>query len=669
MHPVHGPFLKAVYALILFAAVGYFLFQIYKRFLHFFKAAPLSRGDRPFERITGVLKFYLGQAKLFHGYWWAGLMHALIFWGFWVVSVNTIHFIMGGFVEGAHLPLLGREQLLGKFYIFCRDLFEVIVVIAVSLAGLRRLITRPKRLSYNVEAHLILFLIGTLMVTDFFISGAEAAATNPSPASFIENSIGIWMTGLPGSGSALGVAAWWIHLFALLFFLNLLPNGKHFHVVTSIISVYTRNLGPTKLNKTDLEAAEEKEKFGAGEIYDHGWKYLLDSYSCTECGRCQDNCPTYYTGKELNPKFIPVDIREYLFENQKALLAGAREDSENGSVPRLLGETISEQRIWDCTTCRACEEFCPIFIEHLGPIMGARRHLVMDRDEYPEELTVFFRNMETQANPWGVGQENRTAWMEGLDVEVPIMAENPDKETLLWLGCSASFDARNQRIARALVKCLSAAGVDFGYLGLEETCNGDSARRAGHEYLFQMMAQQVADTIGQYKNLKRIITPCPHCFNIFKNEYAEFGMTLEVEHHSQALAALIEEGKLKPGGDATSGAKKTVYHDSCYLGRYNGVYEEPREILKAAIGVVPGEAEQHHAKGMCCGAGGARMFMEEKHGTRINHARIEQLTKDDPDAIATACPYCLTMLGDAIKETGREELKILDVAEALADRL
>ncbi|MEP0814368.1 MAG: (Fe-S)-binding protein [bacterium] len=592
-------------------------------------------------------------------------MHAAIFWGFWVLSINTIQFIMSGFVPSAHLPLLGKDQALGIAYVVFRDVFEVVVLIAVALAGLRRLVTRPKRLTYSFEAHVILFLIAALMVTDFLINGAEAAAVNPHSASFIEQVFGSWMLSWPvGASAVAGVTAWWVHLLALLYFLNLLPQSKHFHVVTSLFSVLFRRLDAPALKKVDLESAAEAEKFGAENVYDFGWKYILDSYSCTECGRCQDNCPTFFTGKELNPKLIEVDIREYLFENQRKLLSGGVE-GENG-IPKLLGGMISHQRIWDCTTCRACEEFCPLFIEHLGPIMDMRKHLVMDKAEFPDELGTFFKNIETQGNPWGIGQSNRTKWMEGLDV--PIMADNPDKQVLLWIGCSASFDARNQKIARALVKCLKSAGIDFGYLGEEETCNGDSARRAGNEYLFQTMAEQVVETIGQYKNLKQIITPCPHCFNIFKNEYPEFGLKLDVKHHSTVLSKLIVERKLKPAKG--NGHFKLAYHDSCYLGRYNGVYNAPRAVLAGVPGITVVEAERHHDKGMCCGAGGARMFMEEKHGSRINHARIEQLAKNSPDGVATACPYCLTMLGDAIKETGKQDhLRILDIAEVLADSI
>jgi len=664
MDPTYFGVVKALYAVILLGCIGFFFLQIFQRFKHLLKATTIHRTDRVGERIAGFFKYYLGQGRLFHGYLLAGLMHAFIFWGFWVVSVNTIHAIMGGFVAGSHLPWLGREQALGSLYILCRDIFEVLVLVMVALAGLRRLVTRPKRLTYGFAAHLVLILIAILMVSDFFISGAEAVATNPHRLSFVENLMWPWMSswGLERA-ITVGVVAWWIHLLGLLYFLNLLPNGKHFHVVTSVFTVFFRRLGAPALSKINLDEAEEAEKFGAGAIYDHPWKYLLDSFSCTECGRCQDNCPAFLTEKELSPKLIQVDLRHYLFDNQRALLAGKTEADEEGGVPMLLGDTIAHQRIWDCTTCRACEEFCPLLIEHLGPIMGARRYLTMDLDEYPEELTLFFRNMESQANPWGIGQENRTAWAAGLDV--PIMAENPDKEVLLWIGCSASFDARNQRIARALVKCLNAAGVDFGYLGEEETCNGDPARRAGHEYMFQMMAEQVVETIKQYKNLKKIITLCPHCFNIFANEYPQMGLEIEVEHHSMILARLVREGKLKPSKRTELG--KLVYHDSCYLGRYNGVYSQPREVLWAVPGVKVVEAERHHAKGMCCGAGGVRMFLEESTGTRINHLRLEQLAAGKPDGIATACPFCLTMLDDAIKETDQaDKYKIMDIAEVLA---
>lgn len=660
MNPTHFLLVKFFYALVLFAGLSYFFHQVWRRALHICRAAPMNRFDRIGARILGVIKYYFGQNKLFHGYLLAGLMHALIFWGFWVVSVNTIHLVMGGFVTGSHLAWLGPEQPLGVFYIACRDGFEVIVLAMVALAGLRRLLTRPERLTYSYEAHLILILIALLMVTDFFINGAIAAEGVPHRASFIENSIGLWMTGMPWA-KALGVASWWVHLFAILYFLNLLPAGKHFHVVTSFFSIFFRRLDPPGLRKMDLE---EAETFGAGTIYEHGWKYLLDSYSCTDCGRCQDNCPTFITGKELNPKAIMTDIRGYLYANQGALLEGKAE-GESG-MPAFLGETISHQRIWDCTTCGACEEFCPLIIEHLGPILDSRRHLVMEEADFPDELGGFFRNLETQGNPWGIGQGNRTAWTEGLNV--PIMADNPDTEILLWAGCSTSFDARNKKIVRSLVKCLNAADIKFAYLGLEETCNGDAARRAGHEYLFQMMAESVVETISKYEGIKQIITPCPHCFNVFKNEYPELGLKLEVDHHGTLLSRLVKSGRLKATKRLDHG--RVAFHDSCYLGRYNGEFDAPRSVLGSLSGVHVVEAERHHEKGMCCGAGGARMFMEEKHGTRINQTRIEQLRANNPAAIATSCPFCMTMLGDAIKETGAEDdLKIMDIAEVLAEGL
>jgi Fe-S oxidoreductase len=489
------------------------------------------------------------------------------------------------------------------------------------------------------------------------------------------------------------------------------------HILGALPNIFFRKLGPTEdpdlppasvhaaMSKLDLEA--DVTHFGASAVEDFSWRQLLDSYACTECARCSLGCPATSTGKVLSPFHIILGMKSAIVERGTQLLEWEQENTAHVAketaaasargetdfvaqpLPRpepkraLVGEVIPEQALWDCTTCGQCMQVCPVFIEHVPKILDMRRHLVLDQGKMPSELARTLKNLENQGNPWGMNPDKRMDWADGLEVRTVEQMGEQKPEYLFWVGCAGAFDERIKQVTRSTVKVLNAAGVDFAVLGTEEKCTGDTARRAGQEYLFQMMAQDAVDTLNN-TGVKKVVTACPHCFNTIKNEYPQFGGRYQVMHHSQLISSLIGEGKLKPGatsagnniqsgpsaGQNGKGAvlKDLVYHDSCYLGRWNGEYDAPRAALEA----VPRTGEFHEVRqsrrdSLCCGAGGARMWMEEHDGSRINRTRTKQLLETGAQTIATACPFCLTMVDDGVKDAGKEEtVQVLDVAEVVA---
>jgi Fe-S oxidoreductase len=464
-------------------------------------------------------------------------------------------------------------------------------------------------------------------------------------------------------------AGFWIHSSLVLVFLNLLPYTKHFHIITALPNVFFGDLTPrgrlrplapsTEGVMALVEKATEGEditaaRVGYARLEHFSWKDYLDFYTCTECGRCSDNCPAFITGKLLSPKQFTLDLRGRLY-------------GDNEGPKDLVPELIKPEVLWACTTCRACEEQCPVNITYVDKIVQMRRNLVTIRGEFPSELQKPFTGLETNGNPWNLARMDRAAWTAGL--EVKHMSDKPDAEVLFWVGCAASYDDRAKKIARATAELLLHAGVDFAILAEEETCTGDPARRAGNEYLFATLAETNATTLKGYREkggARRVITTCPHCFNTLKNEYPDFGVTLEVIHHADFLLGLVAEKKLVP----TQGVRgKVAYHDSCYLGRYNDIYESPRAVLASIPGVELVEVERFNKKaGLCCGAGGAQMWMEEQNNNRVNVKRSLQLIDTGATTIASACPFCMTMLTDGVKSQSREEeIKNLDIAELLAE--
>jgi len=452
----------------------------------------------------------------------------------------------------------------------------------------------------------------------------------------------------------------------ILVFLMYIPYSKHLHLLGSIPNIFFRSFRPkVELTKLDLED-ENRETFGVTKIEEFTWKQLLDLYACTECGRCQVNCPAYLTQKPLSPWKMIHDLKGHLKKKGPELLKknGKKEGEEEPAIltTKLAGEVIPEDVIWSCTTCMGCQQACPVFIEHIHKIIDMRRTLVLDESSMSPEVQRCFTNMENNSNPWGIGFASRADWAK--DLQVKTMGEDSSVDYLLWVGCAGSFDDRNKKVTTALVKILKSADVNFAILGTEEKCCGETARRMGNEYLAQMMIQENVEILNNY-NVKKIITMCPHCMNSLKKDYPQFGGNYEVVHHSEFIHELIKNGKIKTKTPVNT---SMTYHDSCYLGRHNEIYSSPREILKSVSGIKLLEMERSGEKSFCCGAGGGRMWMEEHIGTRINETRTEDALKTGAEKICTACPYCLTMFEDGLK-TKQKELKVMDLAEVLEQAL
>ncbi len=693
-----------VFLALMAVALGLFGRTMYRRTVVLLKARPDARFDDIGQRVQNVLVYAFGQKKFVQGEprpdtplseQGAGWMHFFIFWGFTILAIQVVHMFARAFVDDFYLfPF--SPHLLGGPYLLIKDFMEVIVLGCVAYALYRWRIEHPQRLygfkpaeerlagQSHWEAILILCFIGTIMISGKLYDGGRMIfeADNPDvqaemwwqPFSYVVgNLLGyIGGAGLAEFASDLG---WWVHNCIILVFLNLLPLSKHFHILTFMPNVFFAKTKPKgQLSKQDLENATS---FGTSYINQFTWKQVLDMYSCTECGRCASHCPATMTGKELAPRQLLLNLRDYLYENEDALLAApaangaAHGDGTEAAEPVLVGENIVGDRLikdevlWACTTCRACEEACPIMIEYVDKIVDMRRYLVQEEARFPSELTRTFKSMETTGNPWGIDANDRDAWAKGLDI--PIMAEHPEAEYLYYVGCAGSFDDRNKRTTQAVASILKKAGVDFAILGKEELCNGETARRIGNEYLFQSMAEMCNEVLQGY-NVKKILTNCPHCFNTLKNEFPQFGGNYEVVHATEFVRELIEQGRVTLGD---SGEKKTVtYHDSCYLGRYNDIFDAPRQILQSMPGVKLKEMDRSRKFGMCCGAGGGRMWMEEDTDKRVNLKRVDQALETKPDAVAVACPFCMTMIDDGLKAKRPDgDVEALDVMEMVASRM
>jgi Fe-S oxidoreductase len=506
------------------------------------------------------------------------------------------------------------------------------------------------------------------MITDWFYDGGQIALGQeiiPATWAPMGHLTAKLITGLgwePNTIHTVSISSYFIHITVILGFLNFLPLGKHFHIITAIPNVFMRNLKPYgALNPINLED-ESATTFGIDKINEFSWKDVMDMYTCTECGRCTEQCPAYNTNKPLNPKQFLMELKEFSYHHTPEIVEGSPEDKEKVFSTTLVPNVIDPEILWSCTTCRACEEACPVFIEYVQKIVDMRRHLVLMRGEFPAEAQATLRNIENNGNPWGIGFDERAVWAK--DLGVPSLKEKPEVEVLYWVGCAGSFDDRNKKVSTALVKILQEAKIDFAILGPEETCTGDPARRIGNEYLFQSLAKQNIETLSRYK-FKTVLAQCPHCFNTIKNEYPQFGGNYEVIHHTDYIQRLIEQEKIKPVKELK---EKLTYHDSCYLGRYNQVYDSPRNIVKSIPGVDYQEAEISRERGRCCGAGGGRMWMEERLGSRVNHKRLEDLQTVQPETIASACPFCMTMLTDAARDK-HVEIKTKDVAELVAESI
>ena len=672
---------------LFYGALAYFALAMARHLRIFAATVPSGPFASVPRRAAGVLLYALAQARMFRDAR-AGLMHVAIFWGFVALTIGTADIVTGGLVQAiVGWPLNGA---LWTGLTAIQNLAAVGVLLAVGFAAWRRLVSRPPRLALTRGALVILGLIGGLVLAELLAMALEAARSGDRPGAIVADALAVPLRGVdPGLLAAGFAACWWTHVLLVAAFLCYLPGSKHLHMATSFFNIYFRKLGPRgELPPMDLEA--ESGTFGVRTIADLGWKDLLDGFTCTECGRCTEACPANATGKSLDPRAMIMGIRHLAVDAEHGLnlipngpLVRETYGLDDRLAPAALATPIVDAAIpydavWDCVTCGACVEACPVLIEHVDKIIGLRRNLVLEESRFPAELTGAFRNMEQAGNPWGSPRAGRADWTRDLPFPVPTAADMAragtldSLEVLYWVGCVAAFDERNRKVARAVATCLRAAGVRFAILGQEESCTGDPARRAGNEYVFQVLAAANIETLKRYGMEKRtIITACPHCFNTIGTEYGQLGGRFDIVHHSVYLRGLLDAGRLTVDAAGEGPTRPVTLHDSCYLARYHGISAEPREVLRQLPVIELREMEQRGRTTFCCGAGGGRMWMEERRGTRINAERTSQALATGATAVVTECPFCMTMIRDGLGAAGDQGagVEALDIAEVLAAAL
>jgi Fe-S oxidoreductase len=657
----------AIFAPLLIIASIVFAVSCYKRI----SLVTLGRPDEDRlqnigARIREMLIFAVGQLRVLRKPF--GINHAVIFWSFLVLLLANGEFLVRGLFPGIRLALLPAP--LYHALLFAFDLVSLATLACIVMAAFRRLCFAPPWMetryvrAKSVEAFLILFFIAILMIAYFGLHAAEIALGEEPAARFMPVS-SLAAKLLLASSSAFSLQplarfSWWVHAFVLLLFMTYLPHSKHMHILTAIPNCFFRSL--EQPNTQPRKEFAQGNIHGVGKVQQFTWKDLLDSFSCTECGRCQKACPAAATGKPLNPRQVVHAIKTNLIVNGPFLKKG-----REPVIPLIDTEgegSSTEEAIWGCTTCGACMEACPVFIEQMPKIIEMRRHLVGMEAKFPEELLNLFENMENRSNPWGIAPAERTRWCSSSDVK-PF--KQGKTEYLFFVGCAGSFDARQKHVTVALATILDAAGISWGILGREEPCCGDSLRRLGNEYVFDNMAKANARLFKE-KGVRKVIAPCPHCFSVLKNDYRQYGLELEVVHHAELINELLASGRLKLSRQVTE-TGKVVFHDSCYLGRHNDIYSAPREVLAAATGIPAVEMKRSRANGFCCGGGGGRMWMEEHEGGRINRARVEEALRENADTVCVACPYCMTMFVDGLKDRHAGQTRVRDLAEIVAEGL
>ncbi len=703
-----------VTSLMLAVGVGVFAYTMFGRSKAMAALKPdRSRFNRIPERIDALMKFGLGQKRMVDPEEFVpGVMHVFIFGAFLVVQLRTLMMFVMGYSTTAiavlgnlnHAFWVEHPALATSYsaYLVVKDLAAGAAVIGVAYFMFLRLVVKPDRLTRSKEAMLILCFIGGLMVTEFVFGAMHLREQGVtwSRSEPVTSLVAMGLQGVPDNALHwMGVVSFWTHLGIVLTFLNFLPYGKHFHVIVGLPNVFLKTLPPDKAHPISSSAKLstpnlEKEEFGAKSFKDLTWKQGLDLNTCTECGRCQTHCPTYITGKPLTHKGVNQTLKHFMWDHEKELGATAAAPTATPELPNLVPGILAPETIWACTSCGWCETACPVFIENVPRLIDMRRYLVQVEATFPPELQRVFEGMERQGNPWGIGQDKRDEW-EG-DLKLPRWADGGGPyEYLFFVGCAGSYDERMKKVSRSVVKILNQAGIKFATLGKDETCTGDSARRAGNEYLYQTLAKANVEKLNA-GGIKAVITQCPHCFNTIKNEYPDFGGNYKVISHTELINDLIRDKRITLSKVMN---EKITYHDPCYLGRHNGVYDAPREALKAIPGLEVIEMQRSKRESFCCGAGGARMWMEEHIGTRINHNRVNEAALTlkhavDPSTpfpnaadkvkpgqvgdykgpaegiVAVACPFCHTMVRDGIADTGREEtMKVRDVAELVAESM
>ncbi len=679
--------------IVAFAIAGRRLWYLF-RLIRSGRPDPGRFRDLP-KRISAELTEVIGQRKLFKRTV-PGVAHAFTFWGFTLLMFTILEAYGDLFDKHFAVPFIGHTAVLG----FLEDFFAVAVLLALAVFSVIRLVNSPSRRerqsrfygSHTGAAWFTLAMIALVMIT---LLGYRAAQTNTGDFPY-----GWWAFASHGIGRALhplgvGVNAdletvlLLANVAVIMGFLVFVVHSKHLHIIAAPINVATsrrpRALGALySTPDMDMENVTEDTVFGAGHIEDLSWKQLLDLATCTECGRCQDACPAWNTGKPLSPKLLIMSLRDQLFASGPRLLgsptasgghAGEEDgDGSNGSAdagaeaPTLVPSTIEEDVLWSCLTCGACVEQCPVDIEHIDTIVEMRRYEVLMESRFPTEAGLMLRNIENQGDPWGLGGAKRTEWTEALDFDIPVVTDviPDDIEWLYWVGCAGALDERARKATQATARLLHQAGVSFAILGPRESCTGDPARRIGNEYLYQEQAKANIETLNEAK-VRKVVASCPHCFNSLAREYPALGGNFEVVHHSQLLSRLVSDGRITPGGGFAS---SVTYHDPCYLGRHNRVFDEPRSVLAAVPGVTQLEMHRHREKSFCCGAGGARMWMEESLGKRVNLERTDEALTTGAGVVGTACPYCLIMLDDAVRSRGREEeVRVMDLSQIVEESL
>ncbi|WCR24944.1 heterodisulfide reductase-related iron-sulfur binding cluster [Paenibacillus thiaminolyticus] len=703
----------AIVQLVLFLAVtglGVYAFAraVIHRYMYVKLGQPVDWDGRAKRNLRDFAVQVFGQTKLLKDRK-SGLMHIVIFYGFIILQVGALDIIYKG-LSGRPLPIPGYEA-----FVLLQEVTVTLVLIAMGYAAYRRYGERLDRLKRGWKPSIVVFFIFSLMLSVLLTMSFERLLEGNDFSLYapIASLIAMPLAGLSQTAAeVLYMVCWWAHLLILLAFLVYVPQSKHFHLLSAPVNLLLRRTDPVgRLRKLDLED-EEAESFGTGKVEDFTQKHLLDLYACVECGRCTNVCPAAGTGKWLSPMHMIVKLRDHLTEKGAAVTSrspwipsfvfstngthGMRADgldlgewqgkgvTDIGPTMRaqasawqtagdrppgeleLIGDVMSEAEIWACTTCRNCEDQCPVGNEHVDKIVDMRRYLVLTQGSMPHDGQRALQNIERQGNPWGISRSDRVKWVREVDPEgmlhVPTVKENPEFDILLFVGSMGSYDNRSRKVTRSLVRLMNEAGVNFAILGNEEKNSGDTPRRMGNEFLFQQLCEENIAAFQKY-NVRKIVTACPHTYNTLKNEYPEFGLEAEVLHHSELLDELVRTGKLVPRHEVE---ERITYHDSCYLGRYNGVYEQPRNVLRAIRGVTLLEMERTRENGMCCGAGGGMMWMEETAGKRVNLARTEQALAAKPTVISSACPYCLTMMEDGTKLLEAEEaVQTRDIAEIL----
>ncbi len=642
--------------LYLFFAIAMviFVYGFYRRYRLWRLGKPENRFDQPLKRIFNVLKDGIAQVSIMREKF-PGLMHVAIFGGFVILFIGTLLvFAQADF---------SIQILFGRFYLWFSlvlDLFGGLFILGILVALIRRYIIRPDRLNIILDDAIILPLLLIIAITGFLIEGARLAATKPAWAEW--SPIGYFLSGLfsEKGAASIHVILWWFHLLLSMGFIAYIPFSKLFHIFISPANIFFKSFKPRgQLTSIDIE---NSETFGASTISDLTWKQLFDLDACTQCGRCQDQCPAYQSQKPLSPKKLILDMQANMTIQGNQFLKNKKKVEDKPEL--IVGSAVTEDEIWACTTCMACQEHCPVAIEHVQKIVDLRRSQVLMESRFPQELNLAFKGLETNSNPWNMGSTMRADWMEGLNV--PTAADKPEVDYLWFVGCAGAFDDKAKAVSKAFAQILNKAGVSYAILGTDEQCCGDPARRSGNEYVFQMLVEGNLESFKSCQ-FKKIVTACPHCYNVIKNEYPQFGGEFEVVHHTELIAELIKSGRLQIQNKIQA---VSAFHDSCYLGRYQDIYDAPREIMKSMANGHFKELRRNRDKSFCCGGGGARMFMEENIGSRINHLRIQEVAEAGVHTLGVACPFCLGMLQDAVneKELG-DSIQVKDLAQLVVEQI